>query len=1779
MSLPSLEALENSLSDRFDSILASVQRTKPGDSLVGHKTQSAALCKVLEEVSALYSWDRPAHHSSVKKGEKAEQKMGNSVVVVTKLPDDLEELNRFLGSGAMRMKPTVRELLDTFTSKRINSQFTGDLKIALHILDTGEEMGGFKVEVAQLFNCALKEMRGGVLPLSSLSNLICTKLDTNSQSSTLVCSSRSMQRIPSSAAIQAHLAEVAVPSKLMDKSYMQGKVKVGEGVLGLEYVKCGVELSDLESRGFIRNTLFKPGQRWSKSFSVWSDKSLSFSAVLLYLLHSGQCLVMENKDNVMAVMFYQTDSSAFFCTMDKVESHFYHLLLCLDSNTPTITLSEEVNTLITDINTLQLSPSKKTVFVPKPGTPQLDMSILESWRLPDLPAKQVTTSLKAASLTSKESSYLKLMLALSESYTSMAVMNRKGEKMKCIGEARGITNSSDPDVTAVKQKKKLSTMFTASVGTSGVTEVGKTKGGRLNLSRGEMLSQLGERNNSFVTEAGDKSLTTSLTRQINIGKSLKLVTPGRKTPLQSPHNLPSVPSPLTTHCSSRLTPGKSPPRRDIGLSSSRVISLTRKVLVKTQTKSTASSLRNSHIFKPIRFSLCGAVPSKKDDLNLASLEVESSHRRNPSIASSLDNSGFLSPSPTAFGKKEVLDQMTNILSRELEQPKWFKEPSCEQHFLPPMMSTQQNSPQVSRTCLVKKPSSELNLLPSMDFPIIPSETTQKMTMSSSFVDLSCTMQRTPVKNETQVKCFGQEYEEMKFISPAKRVEDNIVKTLESEDEEDEDQADGVMVSENVGDEVVAEAAEDIKLPAQCLKLRKTDSQLSVVGSFDRTSSEPITSSGYSSERQADPSCSGYMSDQSSPGKVPVSAVGTRRKRQNRLESWKDVEANEEIKNVVNPFEFSEDESFEILKYNPLKRKVNNFISGEESSASNKRLKSIIDEGVHPVIENKNINDFRDNKNFTSKQNSKLMSIFDDLQLCAQNYETSEGNKKKKSLFLSEICLAQCLNCNFTAVDFHDFLDSKMHHCISDYEGLRCNTCQERVRNVEGLSKHSAEHEQCVLFLMPETHLLNLNQDLCSSNCPEKSCFKASKAKLAEIKDDLTSMKMSELHDFLLVRLQSQKELGMDSKNMFVFKSEVFCHKSAISLLGLSYYMVNQVVKEHNSGKVRFVHGNSGNIYTSSKRNKAVAFILNFVRTHCENLPDHEVMRLPSYLNVNEIYKNYIESVPKMLQLKERSFYHVFKIHFKDVSRLPVGLPRVTFMAKHSHPMCVECDQVNTLCKVAKNESDVIYANERKKKHMLEMKEKFLQFCDRREQAVRFPEDFLHLNLDDIDQSKMKTPYALQKTKDCSGMLKLDNHCTGVIVTNGKFVNDRCLFAYLNNNQFCQDSNKTISIVFDVLLCVKEKLGCLPRKLLIQSDNCSRDLKNQLVLSFYWCLVEIGVFEEVVVSHLDVGHTHGEVDQMFSVMASHLRKKEMPTFEALCSELKKISIDSQPIIVKEMIYTTDFVKHIEEYLQPISGHKSFFAFKIRKENEKTKMFVKQDVLDKIWQFDTGIWLLKSPPTMLNLGVSPFRSENDFGEIFSSVWNKYIPSLSVKYSEENVMKIKADWEERISFLVNLEESQFEGFDVFQLVSDSQRSGVLSETFESRIEKDTRRKEASLTAMFYPQEIKTFDVSDLVMNCSLVFFTHIKSSRPWIGLFKELKEEDTGVQIKVQWLKKQKNVFVLDVDVPHSVLDINSVMFCDVLKNISESGNKKGPYVLEAETKKNIMDAYVERDIALS
>ena len=619
-------------------------------------------------------------------------------------------------------------------------------------------------------------------------------------------------------------------------------------------------------------------------------------------------------------------------------------------------------------------------------------------------------------------------------------------------------------------------------------------------------------------------------------------------------------------------------------------------------------------------------------------------------------------------------------------------------------------------------------------------------------------------------------------------------------------------------------------------------------------------------------------------------------------------------------------------------------------------------------------------------------------------------------------------------------------------------------------------------------------------------------------------------------------------------------------------MLKTVLKEHRQGQVKYHHSNQGTFHYSVKRDRAIAFIESFARCHCENLPDRKVMRLPSYMDVATIYQAYKEAVPFQNQLSERGFYHIFQTVFGKPFRDNLDKPRITFQSRHTHPVCTDCAKIQVICQGVKSATEQVYAESRKKSHMLEVKKKYLKVCERKELSIRFPDDFLYLTFDDIDQSKIKSPFQLKNTKECVGLLRLNNHCTGVIAYNGKLDNDCAVFSFLNNNQFPQDSNKTISILFDVLSHLQGKLGQLPRKLFVQTDNCPRDLKNQFVFSFYWTLVDLHIFEEVMVSHMPIGHTHGEVDQMFSVFASHLRKVELPTFESLLIELKSIKINSSPVMVKEMKFSTDFVKRASPSLLNIEGHSSFEQFKFRRENDRTTMYVKADELESSWQFGSGVKLYNQLPNFSNLSVAPFREHSEYSDIFSSVWTKYIPTLNGKFSDFEISEIKCNWERRINWLIELDTGDFTAFDIFLL------KPVVVEDIE--IPPEIPLKEPTLKATFHPPDFRDFSIDDLVKDCSVVLYTKSKSTRPWIGIFVERCEDQSC--IKVQWLKKHNKFYIpdnlMDGSPYISVVEVETVMFSHVMSNVSHSNDRLGPYILDRESKKSIAEAYIERDRSL-
>lgn len=69
------------------------------------------------------------------------------------------------------------------------------------------------------------------------------------------------------------------------------------------------------------------------------------------------------------------------------------------------------------------------------------------------------------------------------------------------------------------------------------------------------------------------------------------------------------------------------------------------------------------------------------------------------------------------------------------------------------------------------------------------------------------------------------------------------------------------------------------------------------------------------------------------------------------------------------------------------------------------------------------------------------------------------------------------------------------------------------------------------------------------------------------------------------------------------------------------------------------------------------------------------------------------------------------------------------------------------------------------------------------------------------------------------------------------------------------------------------------------DNCTRENKNKYMLGYLEILVAWGVFTEVHASFLPLGHTHTDIDQLFSRTATRLHTHSAVTLKDLQEELK------------------------------------------------------------------------------------------------------------------------------------------------------------------------------------------------------------------------------------------------------------------------------------------------------
>ena len=90
--------------------------------------------------------------------------------------------------------------------------------------------------------------------------------------------------------------------------------------------------------------------------------------------------------------------------------------------------------------------------------------------------------------------------------------------------------------------------------------------------------------------------------------------------------------------------------------------------------------------------------------------------------------------------------------------------------------------------------------------------------------------------------------------------------------------------------------------------------------------------------------------------------------------------------------------------------------------------------------------------------------------------------------------------------------------------------------------------------------------------------------------------------------------------------------------------------------------------------------------------------------------------------------------------------------------------------------------------------------------------------------------------------------------------------YLTYNQPGNTNLVIESIIRTIIDIYDGQLSTVPPILFLQLDNTSSTNKNNIQMVYHAALVDLGLFREVWINFLPVGHTHEDIDQMFSSLA-------------------------------------------------------------------------------------------------------------------------------------------------------------------------------------------------------------------------------------------------------------------------------------------------------------------------
>ncbi len=189
------------------------------------------------------------------------------------------------------------------------------------------------------------------------------------------------------------------------------------------------------------------------------------------------------------------------------------------------------------------------------------------------------------------------------------------------------------------------------------------------------------------------------------------------------------------------------------------------------------------------------------------------------------------------------------------------------------------------------------------------------------------------------------------------------------------------------------------------------------------------------------------------------------------------------------------------------------------------------------------------------------------------------------------------------------------------------------------------------------------------------------------------------------------------------------------------------------------------------------------------------------------------------------------------------------------------------------------------------------------------------------------------------------------------------FVLFSPEQWKLDSDFFITVLHQsIVTALLQYKQDRPRILYVQADNSAAEAKNQFLLLYFATLIHYGIFDEVHFHTLIPGHTHEDIDQLFSTLHQAVEKENnIETIPALINFIKSGVYSTSPKVTW-MSRVYNWKQWFEGFGRRLKGHKSPHAFLVKKScnGQIPGLWYKKYARDPEWLGDLNNELFFQPP---------------------------------------------------------------------------------------------------------------------------------------------------------------------------------------------------------------------------